>query len=188
MSSHFWKYLQPPFYTFHSQVVFRIHWLSPAYLCLFIKLRLLLAVLFVLPFWCFNFKFSFCVLQPFKVSTLFLFFGLHFLLYLPAYPLHLFSWLCFPFLALGMQIFFDSFTLLSLHADSMDFNFLASSREFLSYFLFLKKCFLKFSIPESRASSCVSLLQWSWNYLCGNHFSGVQTQFLVLDRTMSNVV
>lgn len=38
------------------------------------------------------------------------------------------------------------------------------------------------------ASSCVSLLQWSWNYLHGNHFSGVQTQFLVLDRTMSNVV
>lgn len=47
---------------------------------------------------------------------------------------------------------------------------------------------MKFSIPESMASSCVSLLQWSWNYLHGNHFSGVQTQFLVLDRTMSNVV
>ena len=38
-----------------------------------------------------------------------------------------------------MQIFFDSFTFLSLHADSMDFNFLASSRDFLSYFLFKKK-------------------------------------------------
>lgn len=47
---------------------------------------------------------------------------------------------------------------------------------------------MKFSIPESMASSCVSLLQWSWNYLHGNHFSGVQTRFSVLDRTMSNVV
>lgn len=47
---------------------------------------------------------------------------------------------------------------------------------------------MKFSIPESRASSCASLLQWSWNYLCGNHFSGVQREFLALDRTVSNVV